>query len=367
MSVLAIICLALVLYTYAGYPLLIRLLGALRRFAPVPPATPASPPPRVSVLIPVWHGSRWLDAKLASVVAQHHPREHLEILIGLDGADDETTLLARRWAEQDARITLHETPSRAGKPATINRLVARARGEVLVLTDVRQPLDAAALGALVTALADPRIGCATGEVHLEGRDSQGLYWRYEQAIRRAESRFRGMVGANGPLLAVRRDEMPTLDETIVSDDLAFPLELARRGLRTTLVPAARVHDVTFDDAAEQVRKIRNLGGNWQLFLRRPRLLVPFLNPIWFETISHKVLRLVVPFALALLAIDSLGALASGPSPWELALAGAQLAAYAFAALAPAAPGRLARAFVMAQLAVLLGLWRFVTGRASVLW
>ena len=272
-----------------------------------------------------------------------------------------------RWARKDPRVRVLANAGRLGKPATLNRLVAQAGGEVLVLTDVRPTLSPAAVSSLVAALRDPRVGCATGALHLRGAHAHGLYWRYEQAIRRAESRFRGMVGATGPLVAMRRSDVAPFDERLVSDDLAFPLELARRGLRTTLVEQARADDVSFADAEERVRKIRNLGGNWQLFSRRPRLLVPLMNPLWFETVSHKALRLLVPFALLLLALSSAWALASGPTPLEVALAVAQLVAYAAAISRIGSAGRLARTFVMAQVAVVIGLWRFATGRVSVLW
>lgn len=369
MSIVAVSCLAVVVYTYVGYPLLIHLLGSMRRFSAAAPggSKDERSMPRVSVLCPIWRGERWIDDKLASLVAQDYPPERLEILLGLDGSDDQTLAIASRWASRDARIMLHPARRRAGKPATLNRLAAAAGGEILVLTDVRPRLGEGAVRALVDALADPRVGCATGELQVPGPNVHARYWRYEQAIRRAESRFRGMVGANGPLLALRRGDMMSLDEGLVSDDLALALELARRRLRTTLVPGARASDLAFSDAGEQVRKVRNLGGNWQLFTRRPWLLVPLLNPIWFETLSHKVLRLVVPFALVLLALESARVLLDGADPDELTVAATQLAAYALAGLRLGAPGRLARAFVMAQVAVVAGLWRFATGRVSVLW
>lgn len=367
MTAIAVGSLVLVSYTYLGYPLLVMLLGALRRFAPTPPAAADPAAPRVSVLVPVWRGERWLDAKLASLLAQDHPAAATEVMVGLDGSGDGSAAIALEWARRDPRVRVLPSAERLGKPATLNRLVAQASGDILVLTDVRPTLSRGAVSALVAALRDARVGCATGALHLSGTHAHGLYWRYEQAIRRAESRFRGMVGATGPLVALRRSDLAPFDERLVSDDLAFPLELARRGLRTTLIEEARAEDVSFADAEERVRKIRNLGGNWQLFWRRPRLLLPLVNPLWFETLSHKALRLLVPFALLLLALDSVRALASNASPFEIAVAGGQLVAYGAATARLGPVGRLARTFVMAQLAVVIGLWRFVTGRVSVLW
>src|SRR5262249_40737376 len=153
----------------------------------------------------------------------------------------------------------------------------------------RQPLAPNAIRSLVEAMADPAVGCATGNLVLAGEAGSGIYWRYEKWIREHESNLRGMVGTTGPIAIVRRTEFIPLPEDVILDDVWIPMQLALRGKRVSFVPEAEAYDTAFDNKREFGRKVRTLAGNYQLFARMPELLVPFRNPIWFETISHKVL------------------------------------------------------------------------------
>ena len=176
-----------------------------------------------------------------------------------------------------------------------------AQGELLLLNDLRQPLSRNAVRALATALQDPSVGCATGNLLLAGGAGSGVYWRYENWIRLQESRFRGMVGMTGPIAMVRRadyEKLLPLPEDLILDDLWIPMQLLRAGKRTTFVAEAEAHDAAFENEREFKRKVRTLAGNYQLYARMPELLVPLTNPLWFETISHKILRLVAPLAVA---------------------------------------------------------------------
>ena len=235
------------------------------------------------------------------------------------------------------------------------------------MNDVRQPLSANAVSALATALQDPSVGCATGNLVLAGKAGSGVYWRYENWIRRQESSFRGVVGMTGPIGMIRRADLPPLAEDLILDDVWTPIRLAVSGRRTILVPQAEARDAAFADQREFQRKVRTLAGNYQIFARLPRLLAPFSNPIWFETFSHKILRLVAPWLLVVLLILSL---AGAPASRTIALLLAgQVAFYLAAAIGPRL-GRiaaLARTFIVLNLAAVLGLWRFFTGRQRVTW
>jgi cellulose synthase/poly-beta-1,6-N-acetylglucosamine synthase-like glycosyltransferase len=243
-----------------------------------------------------------------------------------------------------------------------------ARGDLLLLNDVRQPLSPNAVRALAGALADPDVGCATGNLILQGPAGSGVYWRYENWIRRQESRFRGVVGMTGPIGMVRRAELEPLPEDLILDDVWIPMRLALEGKRVVFVPEAEATDAAFEDEHEFRRKVRTLAGNYQLFARLPALLLPFRNPLWFETFSHKILRLGGPWLLAVLAVASLIGAARG-SALLGAAAVAQGAFYAAAAAGRRA-GRLAgvaRTFVVLNLAAVVGLWRHLTGRQRVTW
>ena len=249
----------------------------------------------------------------------------------------------------------------------MNTLGPQATGELLLLNDVRQPLSPNAVRALARRWTIRRSGCATGNLVLAGSAGSGVYWRYENWIRRQESAFRGVVGMTGPIGMIRRTDLQPLATDLILDDVWIPMSITLRGRRTVLVPEAQARDAAFADQREFQRKVRTLAGNYQMFARMPRLLVPFLNPIWLETFSHKLLRLTAPWLMVALLIVSLAGAYS--ARWLAVLPVAQLAFYATAALGPRL-GRFAslpRTFVVLNTAAVLGLWRFVTGRQRITW
>jgi biofilm PGA synthesis N-glycosyltransferase PgaC len=358
MTALCLVSLALVAYTYAGYPLLI---GLLARLSARPPLARATSFPAVTVCLPVHDGAAFLEGKLRSLIEQDYPGP-LEILVYSDGSRDGTEALARACPG----VTAIAGQERRGKPAALNRLVAEATGELLLLNDVRQPLDRGAVRALAAQLSDPRVGCATGALEARGGAGSGAYWRYERWIRRCESRFRGVVGATGAIMMVRRRDLLAigpLPEDLILDDVYIPLRI---GGRVVQDERARAYDRAFEDGGEFRRKVRTLAGNFQLLAAMPRLLVPFANPLWFETISHKVLRLLAPFLLLTLLASSLIVAGRGGPWWPAA---AQLVAYGVAVVGARAGqiGRLARTFVVLNAAALAGLWRHLAGSQKVTW
>ena len=375
LSAAVLIALALLLYTYVGYPAAIAILARLspRRLTPVPVAGDRMP--MVSVLLPVHNGSAFLTSKIESLLAQDYPPERMEILIYSDSSTDNTEALARALAASPSaggRIRVVAAAERRGKPTGLNLLCALARGDVLLLNDVRQPFARNAVRALAEAMADQTVGCATGNLVLNGEAGSGIYWRYENWIRRQESHFRGLVGMTGPIAMVRRADFAPVPGDVILDDVWIPMRLALEGKRVTLVADAKAYDTAFDDEREFRRKVRTLAGNYQLFARMPGLLTPFTNPIWFETVSHKILRLAAPWLLLGLACASAAAAilpdAMNTTLWRPLVLG-QLVFYAAAALGPRARqlGGAARTFVVLNVAALVGLWGFLTGRQRVTW
>lgn len=365
---------SLLAYTYVGYPLLIALLARL-----FPLRAPIDPDwlPSVSALIPVYNAAPYIRRKLDSLLALDYPADRFEILVYCDGAVDQSAAIVREYAARDPRVRVIESSQRLGKPHALNVLREAARGEVCLMTDIRQPLSRNALRALVARLADPRVGCVSGNLVLRGKSAAGLYWRYENWIRNNEAGFRSMVGATGPIYVVRRADLPRLPLNVILDDQWIPMQLRLQGRRLLLCHAAQAYDRAFDDKREFSRKVRTLAGNYQLFRRRPALLVPFVNPSWFETASHKLLRLATPWALMLLFASS--AVAAFSPAWAVGGASVSLALRALftaqvvfylAAIGGPAWGRLgalARGFVVLSTAVVVGLWRYLRGAQKVTW
>jgi poly-beta-1,6-N-acetyl-D-glucosamine synthase len=371
MTLVAISLLVLIGYTYAGYPLLVAVLAH---------ALPRSIKPRlgfeptVSVCLVVHNGEAYLRQKLESLQTLDYPSELLQILIYSDGSTDGTAALAMEFAVRDPRVRLFSGSVRLGKPSGLNRLCAEATGEVLLMTDVRQALAPGALLALLEPLSDPEIGCVSGSLVQLGETGPSTYWRYEKFIRNCEARLGSMLGVSGSLYAIRREHVGELPHDLLLDDMFVPLLAARKRKRIVLSNAAEAYDHAYSDEQEFGRKVRTLAGNYQLLAKLPWLLLPHKNPVWFQLVSHKLSRLVCPFALmGLLVTSSWLALAPGRvgaevTFWQLASA-AQLLFYLLA-LSGARAGRvgaLARTFVILNVAAVFGLWRFLRRSQSVAW
>jgi cellulose synthase/poly-beta-1,6-N-acetylglucosamine synthase-like glycosyltransferase len=363
--------LGLVAYTYAGYPLLVALWA---RVAPRRVRESAAFEPSVSVMLAAHNGARYLEQKLESLRALDYPPEKLEILLCSDGSTDETIAIARRAAQADPRVRVFECGDRLGKPAALNLLREHATGEVLLMTDVRQKLAPNALRALLRPLADPKVGCVSGSLVLPGDGGVSLYWRYESFIRGCEACVGGMVGVSGSLYAIRRSDFNGLPSDVLLDDMFIPLSVARSRKSIILSREAQAYDEVCDDEREFGRKVRTLAGNYQLVAKMPWLLLPGLNPVWFQIVSHKFLRLLCPWALVALFASSLllafePALSASALAFWRSLALAQCAFYALAALGPRAgrAGAVARTFVVLNAAALFGLWRFLRGSQAVTW
>lgn len=371
MTSAAITALALLVYTYAGYPLLLLVWA---RLAPRGPKTNTEFEPTVSVCLAVHNGERYLAEKIRSLFALDYPPGKLEILVCSDGSTDGTVALAEALARSEPRVRVFATPERRGKPSALNLLREEAGGEVLLMTDVRQTLSPPSLRALLEPLADPAIGCVSGTLVLAGETGPSAYWRYERFIRSCEARRGSMVGVSGSLYAVRRADFGGLPADVLLDDMFVPLSLVRSRKRTVLCDRALAFDEACDDEREFGRKVRTLAGNYQLVAKMPWLLVPGMNGVWFELVSHKLLRLVCPWALVLLFFVSAALVfdhsleSSATLGWQT-LWLAQVFFYALALLGPLVGrlGVMARTFVVLNAAAVVGLWRFLRGSQAVTW
>jgi biofilm PGA synthesis N-glycosyltransferase PgaC len=367
-----LVAMIVVAYTYAGYPLVI---AAWARLAPRPVLGRDDYEPTVSVCFAVHNGDAHLAQKVLNLQSLDYPANKLQVLAFSDGSTDQTERILEELGATDPRIQILSSQRRLGKPAALNQLLRLATGEVLLLCDVRQVIGRNALKALVLALSDPSVGCVSGRLVLSGETGAGMYWRYEDLIRSSEGRLGSMVGVSGSIYAIRRADMPILPSDVLLDDMFVPLSVALAGgKRIVLAEAAEAHDSACDDEREFVRKVRTLAGNYQLIAMMPWLLVPGMNPVWFQMVSHKILRLVCPWALLILFCTS-GSLAFHNSSAPVAdalwrtLFFAQCALYVMALLGAGAGrlGALARTFVVLNAAAVVGLFRFVRGSQTVTW
>lgn len=359
-------CLIFIAYTYIGYPILCWITA---KVLPRPVAR-GRIRPRVSVLIAAHRQAATIGLKLQSLAAQTYPRALMEVIVACDGSDDGTAEVARQVgrARLAGRFKLLDL-ERRGKPAALNAAAAASRGEVLVFTDARQPLSPTAVQALVEDLADPALGAVGGRLVLEGDGPGGAYWRYEAFLRQLEARAGVNVGVSGALYAVRRELFEPLPEETILDDALVPARVQLLGRRVGFEPEAQAFDRTTSAEQEFQRKVRTLAGNFQLLLLLPALLVPWRNASWFEFISHKLFRLLVPYALA----GALVASALLPRPWSPPLVIAQLTLYGLAAARRTGRLRWSRlaglceTLVLLNAAAVVGLVRFVRHGRRLAW
>jgi cellulose synthase/poly-beta-1,6-N-acetylglucosamine synthase-like glycosyltransferase len=294
----------LLVHMFAGYPLLMWLWARVR---PRPVVRKAWLP-TVSIVVAVHDGERYVRTKLANLQGLDYPPELIDIVFACDGCHDNTVTIARR--STDARLTVLDFPNRRGKAACVNDAVALTRGDVLLMTDIRQRLSPSALKELVASLADPDVGAVGGELHMENVRTgfaQGVdfYWRYEKLIRHAESLTGSTIGVSGALYAMRRSLFKPLPAGTVLDDVLIPMRVAAQGKRVVFEPKAMAWDQPSQEPeAERRRKIRTLAGNFQLIQLAPWLLSPWRNPLWFRFVSHKVLRLLAPWLIVALTLSS---------------------------------------------------------------
>ncbi|MEO6925808.1 MAG: glycosyltransferase family 2 protein [Rhodanobacter sp.] len=365
-------CALLLMHIFVGYPLWIWLLARLR---PRPVALQADVP-TVTVVMAAHDAATQIRDKLVSLVALDYPADRLDIVVACDGCRDDTATLCREFG--DPRIRVLEFATRRGKAACLNDAVDVAGGDLLLMTDVRQSLDPAALQVLVANLGDPSVGAVSGELRL--LDAQtgfasgvDAYWRYEKLIRLSESRSGSTVGVTGALYAMRRELYEPLPTNTVLDDVLIPMRVAAKGRRVVFEPRALVWDrASQRPVEERRRKIRTLAGNFQLIQLAPWLLSPWRNPLWFRFVSHKLLRLLAPWLIVLLIIAA-AALARHHYIYALALlacvtcGGLGVLGRLLPASARIMPVRMATAFCYLNLFAAQALVAFARNRRLHLW
>ncbi len=292
-------------YIYLGYPLIMRIMAKLRPLQrqKTLPTDASNRDHKVSVVIASYNDAPRLDAKLRNLLASPQAQWIGEILIGSDGSTDNTAEVIA--AIDDSRIRLFTFADRRGKPAVLNNLVPQCECPIVVLCDARQLLSSDVIPELLANFADPCVGVVSGELMFREQDdhttaTRGIsaYWRYEKMIRKAEARFRSVPGATGALYAIRKSLFRPIPETTLLDDVVVPMNAIVQGFRCVFERRAIAWDVPSTTLEkEAVRKRRTIAGAAQLMLHHPRWLLPWVNPIWFEYVSHKLLRLASPLCL----------------------------------------------------------------------
>jgi len=289
--------LATIGYVWVGYPLLV---SAVARRRPVELEPEAGwRLPTVTVVVCALDEEDVIAGKVTELLAADYPTELLDVVVVTDGSTDRTADVAR--AAGGGRCRVLESPVRGGKPAAVARGVAAASGDVVVLSDANNHYEQTTVARLVAPFADPRVGATVGAKRVEGGDDRvavgdGAYWRYEAAIKAAESKAGSCTAASGEVMALRRTAIVELPADVVNDDFWLLLGVLRSGARVVYVPEARsVERSSASSGDERARRARMTAGRFEVAARGAAVL-PEDRRLRWQIVSHKYLRLALPGA-----------------------------------------------------------------------
>ncbi|HJP91485.1 MAG TPA: glycosyltransferase family 2 protein [Pyrinomonadaceae bacterium] len=363
-----------IVYTYAGYPLLLMLISRLRG----KPVQQREFTPSATVIIAAYNEERDLAAKLENTLALDYPKSKLEILVTSDCSTDRTDEIVRSFAPRGVR--LHRQAERLGKTAAQNAAVEKATGEILLFSDATTHYRPDVLRKLVRSFADASVGCVTGTViYAHAADSSvshgtRSYWNYEFLLKKHESAITSLIGVCGCMYAVRKSAYIPLYHEACSDFLVATT-MVRQGLRAVYEPEAicveEPNAKAHKELAVRVRIItQTLADLW----RNRDMLNPFRKGFYaVQLLSHKVMRYLVPLFLIVLLITS--GLLAFKNVFYAAVFIAQVGFY-LAAVASAVMVRLGvnsrllalpQYFVITNVACLIALFKLLRGERYIKW
>lgn len=361
---------AISLYTYLGYPLLVAL-TARRRWARSQPAPQAHdhPLPTMTVVVPAFDEEAVIGAKIVDTFAQDYPHDRLEVVVVADGSSDGTAAIAR---QQGVRVLWR--PQRQGKSRAVNRGVAAARGELVCLSDANCALAPGSLRRLAAGFADPRVAVVSGAKTVTGTGAkgrgEGLYWRFESWIKQAESALGCTMGAPGEICGLRRSLFRPLPPDVIADDYHLVCDALARGYAVRYAPEAVAREDVSDRVADEFERRTRIGaGSWQTTLAHLRLADPRRGWTAVAFVSHRLLRnVVVPSLLPVLwLVSARGARKDRCVRGLLWLQSGAWAAAATGAAADEAVLAVPFQFALTNLATLRGGWRYLTYRQPAVW
>jgi len=378
-------CFSLILYVYLGYPLLVSFFAQFRK----PRLYSPTNRPAVTMIFAAYNEEKVIVQKLENSLCMDYPRECLQILVADDGSTDQTAKIVMSY--RDRGIELVRSGERRGKLSALKDGLKKARGEVILFSDADNLYPPDALSEAVKYFSDPQVGAVSGGRNVIGDGCMGgaesIYWKYEEFIKRQESRLGSCVGVAGDLLAIRKALFVPPPKGIINDDFYIALSILKQGYRVVYAPRARsYHPIARCEQEEVERRARMVAGRYQAIFSAWKML-PFKNPVaHWQIISHKYLRPLVPFAMILAFLAnafSLLTFGKGTAPAWLALAYPynwvvlilQLCFYFIAGFGMKCKfdgwiGKvmyLPTFLVNSNLAALLGLYRFLSSKQTVTW
>jgi cellulose synthase/poly-beta-1,6-N-acetylglucosamine synthase-like glycosyltransferase len=384
MELLLLITLALVVYTYLGYGVVVWALIKLRPKRTSVSDTPDDFFPAVTLIVPAYNELDCLPAKVTNSLEQQYPAGQIQHLFVTEGSTDGSDNYLKTFYPD--RISVLGGSERHGKVAAMNRAMQQVKTPIVIFTDANTQLNLEAVRNIVRHFRDPEVGAVAGEKRIQTTDTElaagsgeGLYWKYESQLKRWDAELHTIVGAAGELFAVRTELYEPVSTDTILDDFMISLLIAGRGYRVAYEPDAyALERPSFSIIDEQKRKIRIAAGGFQSMARLTHLLNPFRHGwLTFEYVSHRLMRwAVTPICLPLILLLNLAiVLRGGAHPvWSLLLLG-QVLFYGAALLGYQLEKRQVRwkpsfvpfYFTFMNVCALAGLVRYLRGNQSGTW
>ena len=302
------ICAFLVFYTYLGYGMLLWLLVRLKRIVRGKAERKALPTdeaelPEVTFMICAYNEQDVVDMKMENTLQLDYPHDKLHIMWVTDGSTDQTNERLARYADVEVVFS----PERRGKTAALNHGISMVHSEITMMTDANTIVNREAVREIVRCFQDPRVACVAGEKRVMARhegqaaaEGEGLYWKYESALKRMDSELYSAMGAAGELNAIRTRFYKPMPETALLDDFVMSMRMVDQGYKIAYTSDAYAMEYGSADLTEESKRKRRIaaGGLQSVWWLR-QMMNPFRRPVVaFQFVSHRVLRWsITPIAL----------------------------------------------------------------------
>nr|WKN34459.1 glycosyltransferase family 2 protein [Tunicatimonas sp. TK19036] len=370
----------LLFYSYLGYGLLLYAIVNLKNFFYKNTPVEIDDLPDVTLVVAAYNEEVYIEDKIHNSLQLDYPASKLKLLFVTDGSDDQTMEIIRQYPQ----VQLEHQPERQGKITAVDRIMPLVKSPITIYTDANTHLNQEAVKNIVKHFANPKVGGVAGEKRIRqevkndaSSAGEGVYWKYESALKKWDYKLYSVVGAAGELFAIRTELYEPVRKDTLIEDFYMTLRIAQRGYRVAYEKEAyAIEDSSASIQEEMKRKIRIAAGGIQAIIRLATLLIPYPNPILtFQYVSHRVLRwTLAPIALLVFGIVSVILATQGDLVGKL-LVVTQVTFYGCAYVGY----RLERKkvslkalyiplyFSIMNLAVYRGAWRLWKGQQSVVW
>ena len=292
------LCLAIVVYTYVGYGLILYLLVFIKRLAikakPLADITDDCLP-EVTLMVCAYNEEDIISEKMSNTHSLDYPADRLHLVWVTDGSTDNTNSILSTYP--DVKIVF--SPERRGKSAALKHGIKEVSTEIVMMTDANTMLNPEAIREIVRLMQDPKVGCVSGEKKVmaksdsdEAAQGEGLYWKYESTLKRLDSELYSAMGAAGELCVIRRQHMTDIPDDTLLDDFVISMEIVRMGYKIAYTSKAFAMEYGSADLHEESKRKRRIAaGGLQSSWRLRSLMNPLRHPVVaFQFVSHRVLR-----------------------------------------------------------------------------